>query len=94
MRGIYGFFHPKTGRCLYIGQSDDVEKRYKTHMPRFLGYHFVELLEVTDEAIPLIEIEDWFIYHMNPVCNKIRRKPQTFNKGYEYLLSIGFDISF
>lgn len=33
--GIYGIYNPKTGECLYIGCSKEIEKRYcKYHLPR------------------------------------------------------------
>lgn len=31
MRGIYGLVDPRDGRVRYIGQSEDIEKRYKQH---------------------------------------------------------------
>lgn len=32
MRGIYGLVDPRDGRVRYVGQSEDVEKRYRQHL--------------------------------------------------------------
>jgi len=59
-------------------------------MPRFAGYNHVVLLDVPDESLNLIEIEAWYIREYNPVCNKIRKSPQTYGKEYKYLQDLGF----
>ena len=93
-RGIYGYF-TEEGNCIYIGQSEDIERRSFAHK----NYSWYKdnlyptiLLEVPPEY-NLLDIEAWFIFAFNPISNNVRARPKKYGKEYNYLDSLGFDFN-
>lgn len=81
MKGIYGIFRKSDDKCMYVGQSADIDGRIRAHLngsstntsfdkENFYG-DVIEEHMINDKQFRL-ERESYWINELNPELNKVR----------------------